>query len=57
MAVGRLEIMKYRASSQASDLNVILDETELQAQSLNIETPAFKAFEQLFIHSFIEFLL
>ena len=42
-----LEIMKFRALLQALGLNLIMDKSELRAQSLKVEAQAFRAFEQL----------
>ena len=42
-----LEIMKFRAWLQTLCLNLIMDESELWAQSLKVEARAFRAFEQL----------
>ena len=42
-----LEIIKFRAWLRALGLNLIMDESELRAQSLKIEARAFRAFEQL----------
>ena len=42
-----LEIMKFQAWLRALGLNLIMDESELQAQSLKVEAQAFRAFEQL----------
>ena len=42
-----LDIVKFWAWLQASDLNLILDESEFQAQSLKVEAQAFWAFKQL----------
>ena len=45
MAIKMLEIMKFRALFRALDLNLILDESELRAQSLKVEAQVFQAFE------------
>ena len=42
-----LEIMIFRAWLRALGLNLIQDESKLQAQSLKVEARAFRAFEQL----------
>ena len=42
-----LDIVKFRAWLRASDLNLILNESELGDQSLKVEAHAFWAFEQL----------
>ena len=42
-----LEIMKFRAWLRDLGLNLIMDESELRAQSLKVEARAFRAFEQL----------
>ena len=43
----KLEIMQFWAWLRASGMNLILDESKLQAQSLKVKTQAFQAFEQL----------
>ena len=45
MAIKMLEIMKFRALFRALGLNLILDESDLRAQSLKVEAQAFRAFE------------
>ena len=42
-----VEIMKFPAWLQALGLNLIMDESEHQAQSFKVEAKAFRAFEQL----------
>ena len=42
-----LQITKFWAWLRASGLNLIMDESELQAQSLKVKARAFQAFEQL----------
>ena len=41
------EIIKFQAWLRALGLNLIMDESELRAQSLKVEAQAFWAFEKL----------
>ena len=45
-----LDKVKFWAWLGASDLNLILDESELRAQSLKVEAPAFQALSSLSIY-------
>ena len=42
-----IEIIKFQAWLRALGLNLIMDESELWAQSLKVEAQFFLAFEQL----------
>ena len=42
-----LQIIKFRAWLRASGLNLIVDESKLRAQSLQVKARACQAFEQL----------
>ena len=42
-----LQIIKFWAWLRASGLNLIIDESELQPQSLEVKARAFRAFKQL----------
>ena len=50
-----LDLVNFWAWLRASDLNLILDESELRAQCLKVEAQAFQAFK-LLVHLSINFI-